>query len=99
MGVESFNLQRPLFLLTRREAVAEGLPFHAKLLVGQGALNLMTMFVSFAVAHPDVAEGEAITVFLFVGEFTVDEVVPQINGSHLNDVCAGHKRIDDMHIA
>ena len=37
----------------------------------------MTLFVGLAVAHPDVTESETITVFLFVGEFAVDEVVPQ----------------------
>ena len=90
--------KRPFLLLAGCETVAEGLPFHVQVLVGQRFLDGGVMYVVFAVLHPSVGEQQAVGVLILVGELAVDQFVADVGRAALDDLVAAEDGVHHVHV-
>ena len=88
----------PLLLLARFESVTEGSPLQGEFLVRQRALYLCLMGVAMAILHPCVVEQQAITIFLFISELSIDQLTVSDHLSLLNHFFASKDTIEDVHV-
>ena len=92
------HAQRPLFLLTWLQPVAEGCPLQTELLIRQRALDLGLMGMALAVLHPGEGEQQAIAVCFLIGQFEAHELVAPVIGTPLDDLLAREYTVEDMDI-
>ena len=97
-AVRIHDAQTPLFLLTRRQTVAEGLPRQAKLLVGRRTTDDLLVLVTLAVLHPSEGDKQAVAVFFLVDELSVNQFCILLHSTFLYDRVAGIDAIDDVEV-
>ena len=56
------------------------------------------MGIALAILYPGEVQGNAITIFLFIGKLTVDEFVGLVHGTRLYQPVGGKDAIDNMDI-
>ena len=98
LSVRIHDGERPFLLLTRNQAVTEGLPLQMKFHIRNRTHDGSLIRISLSVLHPSIQEHQSVAVFLLVGKLTVDKCVRLIHRSALKDVLAGKNGIDNMHI-
>ena len=98
LAVGILDGQRPLFLLSWRQTVAEGGPLQLQFLVGHGALNLGDVGVALAVLHPCIGHQQTVFVFFFIGKLAVYQLVAALHSALLYQLFAREDAVNDMHI-
>ena len=80
-AVRIFHRESPLFLLSRCQSVAEGLPFQLQFLVGLWTGYRHCVTVNHPLLHPCKGQEDTVTIFFPVGQLAVDEFVALVNGT------------------
>ena len=91
--VRLVNLQLPLLLLARGQAVAEGCPLQLQFLFGHGTADELLVTVALTILHPCEGQQEAVAVLLTVGELAIDELAILLDGTFLNLLLASKETI------
>ena len=98
LAVRPRHGERPLFLLSWRQTVAEGLPRQFQVLVGQGALDMGRVAVAHVLLHPGEGQQDAVAPRFLIGQFAVDQFVALVDGARLDAMGAGEDAVDDMYV-
>ena len=89
--VRLVNLQLPLLLLARGQAVAEGCPLQLQFLFGHGTADELLVTVALTILHPCEGQQEAVAVLLTVGELAILTIL--LDGTFLNLLLASKETI------
>ncbi len=92
------HAQRPLLLLSGRQAVAEGLPVHGEPLLGHRSHDGVSVGVAHAVLDPRKGQQQAVAVFFFICQLAVDECAVLPHAAALQQRFAAEHRIDDVQV-
>ena len=92
------NLQLPLLLLARCQAVTEGLPRHLQTLIWHRTSDGMLVYMALAVLDPCIGQQQAITVFFLIGKLPVNQFTVLLDATTFQQLFARIDRIDDMQV-
>ena len=90
--------ERPLFLLSGSQPVAEGAPLQLQFLVGQRSADLLLVGMPLAVLHPGEGAKDAVAPLLLIIQFAVDECIRLVDKALLHHLPPGEDAIGDIHI-
>ena len=92
------NLQLPFLLLTRRQAVTEGLPRHHQSLIRHRTSDGMLMDMALTILHPSIGQQQAVAILLFISKFTINQFTILIDAATFQQFVTRIDRIDDMQV-
>ena len=97
-AIRCLYLQPPLFVLSRCQTITEGLPSHCQPLVGHGTHDGLLVTVALTVLDPGIGQQQAIAVFFFVSELTVQQTGTALHRATLQNLVPSIDAIDNVQV-
>ena len=92
------NLQAPLLLLTRCQAVAEGLPRQLQMLFRQRTRDGLLVDMAFTVLDPCIGQQQTVAIFFLILQLTVNQLAVLPDAAALQHLVTCKQRINDMQV-